>query len=127
MIETILPILTKSEANLREHWTIKSRRVRLQRADVTLGLKLAAASQIPGQSVPLPCIVTLTRISPRSLDTDNLCGSLKACRDAVAAWLKSDDSVKAPITWLYQQATPKQLGLKDKYAVKIEILPDTSV
>lgn len=51
----------------------------------------------------LPCVVTLTRIAPSNgLDGDNLQGSLKGVRDAVAVWFSVND--RSPlIEWRYEQ------------------------
>jgi hypothetical protein len=47
----------------------------------------------------LPCTVTMTRVAPSNgLDSDNLSGSMKAIRDAVAEWLGVDDR-DARIEW----------------------------
>src|SRR6185437_4154829 len=40
---------------------------------------------------PLPWLVTITRISPKSLDRNNLGGALKRVIDAVARWVQVDD------------------------------------
>jgi hypothetical protein len=53
-------------------------------------------------------VVTLTRVAPSNgLDGDNLQGSLKACRDGVADWLKVDDR-DPRVTWLYEQRRGKE-------------------
>jgi hypothetical protein len=64
-------------------------------------------------------VVTLTRIGPRDLDSDNLAGSAKAVRDAVARWLGVDDGPRAPVEWRYAQERPAK-GAK-RYAVRITI------
>lgn len=52
---------------------------------------------------PLPCVVSLTRLSPSNgLDDDNLPGSMKGVRDQIAAWLGVDDRSKL-VTWRYDQ------------------------
>ena len=35
----------------------------------------------------LPCKVTLTRVSPRALDIDNLWSAQKICIDVIADWI----------------------------------------
>lgn len=47
-------------------------------------------------------IVTLTRVGPRRLDDDNLAGSLKGVRDAIAAALGVDDR-DPKVQWVYGQ------------------------
>jgi hypothetical protein len=71
-------------ANSRLHWAAKAKRVKRQRAIVGLMLRTVARP-------PLPCVVTITRRSPGTLDDDNAVSSAKATRDAVATWLGVDD------------------------------------
>ncbi len=73
---------------------------------------------------PLPCIVKMTRITPRQLDEDdNLRGSVKYFKDYIAARLipgdKSGgmkDSDKR-IKWEYAQ----EKGIPHQYALRVEI------
>ena len=58
-------------------------------------------------------VVTITRIGPRALDSDNLAASGKHVRDGVADALGVDDG-DPRITWLYAQE-------KGPYGVRIEI------
>jgi hypothetical protein len=121
-----VPIRTVSEANQREHWAVKARRVVAQRQAVAwawLSARLAVA---------VPCIVTMTRIAPRELDDDNLRGALKAVRDEVALllglpaarprkgqrWLIADDR-DPRVEWHYG----RHRGAPGEYAVVIEIVP----
>lgn len=99
MIEVELPLHVQSEANLREHWAVKARRVRLHRHK--------ACALVPFH--PLPCVVTLIRIAPRALDDDNLASGFKAIRDGIADRLGVDD--RSPLVqWRYSQrpGKPKQ-------------------
>ena len=51
----------------------------------------------------LPCTVLLVRVAPSNgLDSDNLQGALKACRDGVAEWLGVDDR-DPRVAWRYDQ------------------------
>lgn len=86
-LEFDAPIITVSEANRREHWTARSLRRRLQRTAMTVFLKNA----LQGRSIQLPCLVKLTRIGPKAMDSDNLAGSQKGLRDAIAQVLGVDD------------------------------------
>lgn len=95
-----LPIETISEANTKEHWARKARRVKMQRSDThnfcraTQGaLKLVPESKLK---------IQLIRLAPKKLDSDNLVSSFKAIRDGVADWLKIDDGSDR-IEWLYSQ------------------------
>lgn len=85
-----------SVANAREHHHAKARRVTRERALV--GGALAGVTAPPG-----PWRVTIVRVGPRALDTDNLAASAKAVRDAVAAWLGADDGPEGPVAWVYGQ------------------------
>lgn len=100
------PIPTVSEANGRDHWGTKRRRVKKQRQDVALLVR----------HHNLPCVVTLTRVAPRVLDDDNLRSALKAIRDGIADRLGVSD--RDPLVrWDYAQAK----GKVREYAVRIEI------
>jgi len=83
-IQVILPIKTVSLNNRREHWSKRQRRARTERL-VTVGMLNVHRSPRG------PWLVELTRWGQRELDDDNLRGSLKSIRDAVAGWLGVDD------------------------------------
>lgn len=105
-VTVVLPIKTVSEANGRGHWGAKAKRTAKQRRDAWIAM--------PAHS--LPCIVTLTRIAPRELDTDNLTSSMKAVRDGIADRLGVDD--RNPIVqWRYAQ----ERGRVREYAVRVHI------
>ncbi len=108
-ISIVAPIRVWSEANLRGHWRSKAVRVKAQRQ--------AALWSLMQQRRP-KCVesftITLTRLAPRELDSDNLAGGFKAVRDGVADWLQIDDGDKR-LTWVYDQRKCKA------YAVEIRI------
>jgi hypothetical protein len=106
VISVLLPIRIESVANKREHWAAKAKRTKAHRT---------AALAVPVH--PLPCVVTLTRIGPRSLDGDNLQSGFKALRDGIAQRLGVDDA-DPRVEWRYSQrkGSPKQ------YAAAVEIL-----
>jgi hypothetical protein len=109
-----IPIPLPSAANLREHWTARHRRIKSQR--------VAVAWVINNKPRPdLPCIVTLTRISPRKLDDDNLQGAFKGVRDEVADWLGVDDG-DSRVTWLYAQRKGKA-SIEVAIAGVVEVWP----
>ena len=90
-----LPVRIESEANRRDHWAEKARRVKMQRNVVRWSLT--------GRKPPaLPCTVRLVRVGPRDLDLDNLIGGGKAIRDQIAEWLGVDDA-DPRVTWEYAQ------------------------
>lgn len=96
MISFEIPIETKSASNLREHWSARHRRTAAQRR--------ATAYRTPPslKSLGPLLVVTLTRVSPRQLDDDNLRGALKGVRDQVACALGVDDRSKL-VKWEYGQ------------------------
>ena len=110
-IKAELPIRTQSEANSREHWRPKAKQARIQRAAAAMVIKPLI------KDVPENIVVTLTRIAPCKLDTDNLARSFKAIRDGVADALGIDDGSER-ITWLYAQ---RKGGVRE-YAVLVEIV-----
>jgi len=114
-MKILLAIRTESEANLRENWHVKAKRVRMQRqiTRVMVGqCRKDWRDDLPGTTH----VITLTRIAPRPLDTDNLARSFKAIRDGIADTLEIDDGSKR-LTWNYGQ----EKGPPKQYAVRIEI------
>jgi hypothetical protein len=113
---TTVPIRTRSEANLREHWATKARRVKAQRHATRLCL---VADSVEHGGVPPRgrLVIQITRIAPRVLDDDNLRPALKAVRDEVAAWLGLPDDRDQRVSWEYDQ----RRGKPGQYAVEIQI------
>ena len=108
----VVPVRTISSSNAREHWAVRARRVKTERAAALLVLR---STGCPLWTAPL--VVRLTRISgPRgkTLDDDNLRGCLKAIRDGVADWLGVQDN-DPRITWRYDQRKA------DAWGVEIEV------
>jgi len=113
----LLAIRTESEANLRENWHVKAKRVRMQRqiTRVMVGQHWKNwewQADLPNTTH----VITLTRVAPRPLDTDNLARSFKAIRDGIADALGIDDGSKR-LTWNYAQ----EKGPPKQYAVRIKI------
>lgn len=106
-----------SEANRASHefWRARQRRVSTQRSVVGAVLRLH-------RPPPVPAVVTITRIAPRPLDSDNLAGSAKAVRDTVASWLGIDDRDER-VTW---RVVHESRGVRE-YAVRIAVEPWTGV
>ncbi len=113
-VAVTIPLRLPSAANLREHWRVRATRVRTQRDAVTMYLG--------GRARPaFPVVVTLTRIAPRALDSDNLQSAMKGTRDSVASWLGTPDN-DPRIRWEYAQRS----GGVRVYAVEIRIAPSVA-
>ena len=112
MTEVLLPVRTWSEANQRGHWGKRATRAKKQREAARL-LVRAARFTLPASGT---VAITLTRIAPRALDTDNLASGMKAIRDGVADALGMDDGC-ARLTWRYAQ----EKGRPREYAVRVQI------
>lgn len=93
-----------SVANIREHWAKKAARTRRHRTTAWAEMRSIEVPPLTGSVV-----VTLTRIAPRPLDSDNLASAFKATRDGVADFFKVDDA-DPRIEWKYAQrkGEPKQ-------------------
>lgn len=109
-----LPVIIESEANNREHWAAKSKRVKQHRKE---------ALSIPTALLcDPPCVVTLVRIAPRVLDGDNLQSGFKALRDGIADRLGIDD--KDPrVEWRYRH----ERGAPHQYGARVTIEPACEV
>jgi hypothetical protein len=105
----VLPLRIESEANAREHWAKKAKRVKQHREAAYWHCK---AGDMPRFMFPLT--VRVTRIAPRELDDDNLSGGCKALRDGVADYLGIKDN-DPRVTWAYAQ----RKGEPKQYAVEI--------
>lgn len=99
------------------HWRVKAKRVKAQREAVRWACATHLAGWMLAAGVRDSYAITLTRIAPKKLDSDNLQGSFKAVRDEVAALLGIDDGSEA-LSWRYLQ----RKGSKPyEYAVEIEV------
>lgn len=107
-----LNIVTVSEGNSSEHWTVKAKRHRRQQFFVKKSLK-----PFQGQ-IFIPCRVTLTRLGGRALDEhDNLRMAFKYIVDEIADFLcpgqkkgRADDDKR--IEWCYAQEKRNILGIR---------------
>lgn len=105
-----IPLRTVPGMNVREHHMARARRVKAEREQVGWALRAIGRPA-------LPCMVTLTRSAPSNgLDDDNLTGSLKGCRDAVAEWLGVDDRRRDIVRYSYEQE-------RGPWAVRVEFAP----
>lgn len=129
MIAITLPIRLISESNSRSHWAKRAKRVHEQRCLARMAVNVPAVLSFHVTS-PHVCgwyvgmteqqaqelTVTLTRIAPRPLDSDNTVSSCKAVRDGIADALGIDDRDKR-VTWCYAQ----RRGKVKEYGVEIRI------
>lgn len=113
IIQYTIAVKTVSEMNKREHWASRYRRSKKQR-----GLaKLATLVALNRRSLTT-CSVTIVRIGPKRLDSDNLASSLKGVRDGIADALNiegHDNDMN--INWTYTQSP---IG-KRQYGVHVVI------
>jgi hypothetical protein len=109
-----LPLKTVAGLNARESWQKRAARVRNERAVA----KLFTASYLRKHfgDIRASWIVTMTRLSPGTLDSDNLVGSQKHVRDGIADALGLPDN-DPRIEWRYAQERCK----RGSYGVRIEI------
>ncbi len=95
-------IRTVSEANMRQHWAAKNRRKKSQQSDFSILWRQYKPK------VTLPAVVTFTRHSHKTLDSDNCAGAFKHIRDQLAREIGIDDG-SDQVQWRYEQErTPKR-------------------
>lgn len=89
-----------SGMNAHEMPFVRSNRVKEERSRVWKALGLCPNSH------RFPLVVTITRISPGWLDSDNLVSSAKTVRDMIAHWLGVDDGNaerRGLVRWVVEQ------------------------
>jgi hypothetical protein len=89
-------IQTVSEANSRGHWSKQNKRKQAQQRDFHIMWRQHKPLVI------LPATITFTRYANKVLDSDNLAGAFKACRDQLAREIHIDDG-DLRVTWVYAQ------------------------
>lgn len=111
MIYTTIDLKIASTANQRLSWR--------QKAKVTQSHRQRAKNALAAVAMPPapPLTVVLTRIGPKTLDSDNLAYAFKAVRDGVADWLGVDDG-SDQLDWQYCQRT----GGPGNYSVEVEVI-----
>lgn len=95
MIVTIPGLKLANTLNTRQHWRKRAESAKRQRHTVALVLRTH-----PRPTGPV--VVTIVRVAPRALDSDNLAGACKSVRDGVADWLGVDDGVaerRGDVVW----------------------------
>lgn len=98
-----------STANQREHWATRAKRAKQHRMfGRNIGVHLHWSKE--------PAVVTIIRIAPRMLDTDNLVSACKAVRDGIAdAFGIKDNDPRIQWRCAQRKGEPKQ------YAVHVEL------
>ena len=117
----VIPVRTRSESNLREHWAARAQRARMQRGAAALLTRQLTEREHLYCCVDSRWTITLTRIAPRAMDSDNLARAIKHVRDGVADALRVDDG-DPRLEWRYSQ----ERGGAKEYAVRVEIESNTS-
>lgn len=113
-IHRSIPLRTGRGQNNRENWRAAANRARKEKSATLLAMGGHRRLQ-PGEVA----VVTLTRVSPGKLDDDNLVGSLKYVRDAVALWLGVDDgSRRVKFTYADRLEAPASVDVDIMYVVK---------
>ncbi len=136
-VQLSLPLHTVSEANAHEHWRVRARRAKAQRATVAFTLlpRLNTGDLLwfpmgpyrnpdgrgpfKQREVTGTVNVLIKRIAPRALDDDNLPGSCKHVRDGIADALNLPNDRDPRVVWLYGQ----RRGKPKEYGVEISIWP----
>lgn len=100
----LIPIRLPSLANARMHWReVYSIKRDQKRATLRCMADCMDSVGVP----PLPLEVTITRVSPRELDDDNLATACKHVRDQVALLLVGGKTGQYDgcdfFTWVYRQ------------------------
>lgn len=108
-----IPIRLKSEANIREHWTAKHKRIKEYKK------RIEAALLCDKIDIELPIQLTLIRIAPRALDLDNLLFAFKPIRDFICDKLipglkpgRADSSHLIDIRYAQETRKPKEYLIK---------------
>jgi hypothetical protein len=114
-LEFTVPIKIESEMNKRDHWAVRKKRFDAQRTAVWAAWPRKRGKP---QTLPLPVVVTLTRIGKRRLDDDNCAGGCKAVRDQIAMMLGVDDGDVNRVTWVYEQEIGKVYALHVRIATR---------
>ena len=101
-----LPLRVVSEANAHTHWRVRQKRAKAQRHALAYAWNV---SDMPTGHKPTE--VTLVRLAPRKLDSDNVVGAFKHVRDEVALLCGFDDRDES-VTWSYAQERAPEYGVR---------------
>lgn len=92
----------RSAANLHEMPMVRASRVKKERKLTRQWWLVQVPPEMRKLSIPL--VVTMTRVSPRALDSDNVASAFKGIRDSVAAILGVNDGAWY-VFWKYRQTS----------------------
>lgn len=111
LLTVTIPMRLESSANGRGSWRIAWAREREQKNTVYAHLLRA----LNRRDRVVPNVVTITRIAPKALDSDNNIRAAKHVRDTIARVFGVDDGPRGPIEWRYDQrrgAWAVEIGLE---------------
>lgn len=108
----VIPLRLPSLANTRLSWQAMASLKKKQKRVVG---KVMGVYWTKSTALPMPLLITFTRVGPRKLDDDNLQGACKYVRDCIADRIGTDDG-SDQYTWRYEQ----RVG--DNYSVEVEII-----
>ena len=118
IIDWIIPMETVSESNISEFWGKRATRHRAQRNAIWVQWRNNWDDKNRGPII-LPCVIRLSRISPRFLDDDNLRGALKACRDGISDCInpgraagRSDNIEGMSFEYHQEKGKPKEKAIR---------------
>ena len=104
----------KSMANISMHWRSRMRKVRDLRSNAYFcTIELIKKIEL----IEKPIVITITRVSPRSLDSDNLAYACKPIRDGIAdaIWPDRPQRIRddhEDVFWEYYQRRSKNKYLE---------------
>ncbi len=96
-----------NETNAREHWSARARRAKRQRHDAFAHTRKDPFTRERASRYR----ITITRLGPRKLDSDNLAASGKHVRDGIADAIGIDDRSDL-YDWVYAQEASKVYGVR---------------
>lgn len=106
-----LPCRLVNGQNVREHWSEKSARAKMQRQLARDSTYLACVNARLLALNGKPLSVTITRIGKRRMDKDGNVSACKHIQDGVADGLNIDDGSEL-VTWEYEQELAKEFGVR---------------
>lgn len=101
--------------NTREHPLARKRRVENERTMTRLFMREVYRRK-PGETIPLPSVITITSCRRGKLDDDNLAGACKSVRDEVAKQLGLDDG-DGRLHWRYKQLRGQPWSVRVEFLV----------